>query len=83
MDYTLKMKLPTLKTWTDIVRKYKLEGNCRLLLWPSQTALFRSGQTDKTFTTWTDRGITAIYTLTEGNTFKSFERVKKEFELEN
>lgn len=73
----------TLKTWTDIVRKYKLEGDCRLLLWPSQTTLFRPGQTDKTFTTWTDRGITAICTLTEGNVFKSFERVKNEFELEN
>lgn len=73
----------TLKTWTDIVRKYKLEGDCRLLLWPSQTILFIPGQTDKTFTSWIDRGITAICTLTEGNTFKSFERVKNEFKLEN
>lgn len=66
----------TLKTWTDIVREYTLEGDCKFLLWPSQTTLFIPGQTDKTFTTWIDRGITAICRLTEGNICKSFERVK-------
>lgn len=34
-------------------------------------------------TTWIDRGITAICTLTEENIFKSFERVKNEFKQEN
>lgn len=73
----------TLKAWTDIVRRYKLEGDCMLLLWPSQTSLFKPGLTDKAFTKWIDKGITNISTLTEGKVFKSFEKVKNEFHLVN
>ena len=73
----------TLAIWTEIVKRYKLEGDCRLLLWPTYTSTFRPGETDQTFKRWTEKGITAIGILTEANKFKSFEKVKKEFKLEN
>jgi len=38
---------------------------------------------DSTFTRWTDKGITAVCTLTEGKKFKSFENLKRELDLEN
>lgn len=36
-----------------------------------------------TFTKWIDKGITAICTPSDGNVFKSFEKLHKEFKLEN
>lgn len=38
----------------------------------------RPGETDQTFNKWTDRGITAIHTLTDEKTFMLFNKVKKQ-----
>lgn len=73
----------TLKTWFEIVKKNKMEGDSKLLIWPSQSPNFGSSASDDTFIRWTERGITAICTLVEGKTFKSFEKLKQEFKLEN
>ncbi len=56
----------TLKTWFEIVKKNKMEGDSKLLIWPSQTPNFGPSVSDDTFIRWTDRGITAICTLVEG-----------------
>ena len=71
------------KNWYEIVRKYKLEGDSKLLIWPSQTSQFRPGEIDTTFARWREKGITAICTLLEGKTFKTFEKLKGEFELDD
>ena len=72
-----------LNNWYEIVKKYKLEGDSKLLIWPSQTSQFSPGETDITFARWRDKGITATCTLLEGKTFKSFEKLKREFDLDN
>lgn len=73
----------SLKIWNEIVKEYKLEGDSKLLIWPSQTSRFGVGEMDNTFVRWREKGITAICTLIEGKTFKTFEKLKREFNLEN
>lgn len=73
----------TIKIWWDVLNIYKMEGDCKLLIWPLYSPKFRSGQMDNTFTRWADKGITAVCTLTERKKFKSFENLKREFDLEN
>ena len=72
----------TLELWHEVVKKYKMKGDSKLLIWPSKSPKFRPGVLDKTYERWSDRGITAICSLVEGQNFKSFE-LKREFNLEN
>lgn len=60
-----------------------MEGDSKLLIWPSQSPNFGPSASDDTLIRWTERGITAICTLVEGKTFKNFEKLKREFRLEN
>lgn len=64
----------TLKVWWDLVIKYKIEGDCKMLIWPSHSPEFRTGQLDNTFTKWRDSEITAVCTVTDGKVFKSFKK---------
>lgn len=73
----------TIKFWWDTVKKYKFDGDCKFLIWPSFSPDFRSGQLDSTFRKWIGKGITAVCMLTKGSVFKSFEEVKREFGLNN
>ena len=73
----------TLKTWSEIVKKNKLENDSKLLIWPSHSSDFGPNLLDDTFIRWTERGITAICTLVEGKMFKNFDKLKQEFKLEN
>ncbi|CAJ1058984.1 unnamed protein product [Xyrichtys novacula] len=73
----------TLEIWYEVVKKYKLTGDCKLLIWPSCTSRFRPGMLDKTFEKWRDKGITATCTLIDKQHFKSFTSLKNEFGLEN
>ena len=61
--------------------KYKLAGDNKLLI--SQTPQFGPGETDDNFAQWAKKGITAFCTLVEGQSFKTFEKIKREFNLEN
>lgn len=45
-----------------------------MLIWPSHSPEFRTGQLDNTFTKWRDGEITAVCTLTDGKVFKSFKK---------
>ena len=73
----------TFEIWYDVVKKYKLTGDCKLLIWPAHTSRFRPGILDKTFEKWRDKGITATCTLVDKQHFKSFGQLKNEFGLEN
>lgn len=73
----------TLKLWWDIVNRRKLEGDCKLLIWPAYSPKFKSGQLDSTFLKWVNKGITAVCTLTDGKTLKSFGKLQREFDLDN
>ncbi len=44
---------------------------------------FSPGENDITFARWREKGVTAICTLLEGKTFKTFEKLKREFDLAN
>lgn len=65
------------------MKKCKLENNCKMLIWPSYSSNFRSGQLDSTYRKWTYEGITALCTLLNGFEFKSFAEIKKNFGLDN
>ena len=73
----------TFKTWYDVVKKYNLRGDSKLLVWPSHTSKFRPGALDNTFEKWRDKGMTAICTFVDKQNFKSFSQLKDEFGLEN
>lgn len=73
----------TFEMWYDVVRKYKLSGDSKVLIWPSHTPKFRPGVLDKTFEKWRDKRITAMCTLMDKQYFKSSREIKNEFGLEN
>ena len=73
----------TFEIWYDVVKKYHLTGDSKLLIWPSHTPRFRPGALDKTFVKWRHKGIIAICTLIDNQYFKSFRQLKNEFGLEN
>uniref|UniRef100_A0A3B3HLW5 Reverse transcriptase domain-containing protein n=1 Tax=Oryzias latipes TaxID=8090 RepID=A0A3B3HLW5_ORYLA len=72
----------TLKIWWSMVNKYDIGGDYKLLIWPSQSQKYRTGQMDNIFKKWSDRGMTAVCMLTDGKLFKSFEMLKEEFQLD-
>ncbi len=69
--------------WYEVVRKYSLTDDSKLLIWPFQTHKFKPGELDKTFARWRDKGMTAMCTLVEGQHLKSFEKLQREFDLDN
>ena len=56
--------------WHDVVKKYKLTGDNKLLIWPSNTSRFRPGVLNQTVKKWRNKGITAICTLIDKQHFK-------------
>lgn len=54
-----------------------------MLVWPVYSSKFKSGQLDSTYTKWVDKGITAVCTLTHGIELKSFDKVRRENNLDN
>uniref|UniRef100_A0A1A8CBK3 Reverse transcriptase domain-containing protein n=1 Tax=Nothobranchius kadleci TaxID=1051664 RepID=A0A1A8CBK3_NOTKA len=73
----------TLKIWWDTIIKYKIMGDNKELIWPSYSPSFGAGKLDNTFEKWRDRGITAVHVLTEGGEFKTFNKLKREFDMDN
>lgn len=73
----------TLKIWFEIVKKNKMEGDSKLLIWPSQLFNLGLSESEHALIWWKERGLTAVCTLVEGKNFKSFEKLKQEFKLEN
>lgn len=60
-----------------------MKGDVKILTWPALDPSFIPGITDIRFRQQWEKGITAICTLTQGNEFKCFRELQKEFELEN
>jgi len=74
--------LNTFRIWREVVKKYDLEREIKLLIWPAQSLSFRPGKQDATFSRWGERGLTAIGTLIdEDNDFCSFVHFMKKLEL--
>ena len=87
VDYQLQTRLGG-KEHTDhkgenliLDDSFKNWHEIELLIWPSQTSQF--GETDITFARWREKGITVMCTLLEGKPFKTFEKLKREFDLDN
>ena len=73
----------TLEKWLYVAKKYKLEGELPLIQWPAYTKNFNPNMYDIKFKEWTIKGITAMTKLIKDGSFKSFQQLKEEFELEN
>lgn len=73
----------TFRIWYEVVRKYNLTDNSKLLIWPFQTHTFKPAELDKTFERWEDKGMTAMCTLVEGQHLKPFRKLQREFDLDN
>uniref|UniRef100_A0A3Q3B6N5 Reverse transcriptase domain-containing protein n=1 Tax=Kryptolebias marmoratus TaxID=37003 RepID=A0A3Q3B6N5_KRYMA len=73
----------TLLIWKEIVDKYKLADVIGLQMWPTCNPNFRPGELDSSFLDWKDRGLVALCQFVEGNTFKTFEQLKRDYKLEN
>uniref|UniRef100_A0A3B5QUX2 Reverse transcriptase domain-containing protein n=1 Tax=Xiphophorus maculatus TaxID=8083 RepID=A0A3B5QUX2_XIPMA len=73
----------TLLIWKEVVDRYRLADVTGLLMWPSCNSDFRPGELDSSFLGWKDRGLVALCQFVEGNTFKTFEQLKRDYNLEN
>uniref|UniRef100_A0A8C9X7I8 Reverse transcriptase domain-containing protein n=1 Tax=Sander lucioperca TaxID=283035 RepID=A0A8C9X7I8_SANLU len=69
--------------WKEVVNKYKLANDIKLLIWPSCNPSFRLGKIDSAFSSWKDQGLMALCQFVDGNTFKTFEQLKSQYKLEN
>lgn len=67
----------TLTIWRKMVKEYNMEGDIKLLIWPSLGPRFEPGIRDTGFRRWWDRGITAVCTLTHKEVLKSFGGLRK------
>ena len=73
----------TFKVWYDTTRKYKLEGDLRLLRWAAYDKQFIPNTLDQRFKQWIPNGITALCTVTKDGNFMSFQQMKEKFALYN
>lgn len=73
----------TLKTWFNLVRKYKLEKELGLLRWIAYDKDFIPGSLDQRFKQWIPNGLTAICTLIKNGNFMSFQEIKQKYDLSN
>ena len=56
----------TLKIWSTVVRKYKLQRDLCNLVWFAYDSKFKPGMYGTAFKGWTQKGATAICTVSEG-----------------
>lgn len=54
----------TLDIWSKMVKEYNMEGDIKLLIWPTLDPKFKPGISDAGFRGWWGNGITAVCTLT-------------------
>lgn len=73
----------TFSIWHEVVKKFNLANNISILTWPSFSQRFPPGKTDSSFLSWNEKGLTALCQFVEGGNFKSFEKLKTEYNLEN
>uniref|UniRef100_A0A1A8PUF6 Reverse transcriptase domain-containing protein n=2 Tax=Nothobranchius rachovii TaxID=451742 RepID=A0A1A8PUF6_9TELE len=69
--------------WKRIKDRYNLTSVSKLLIWPSVNLSSQPGKIDPIFLSWRDRGLLAICQCVEGNTFKTFDKLRKEYKLEH
>lgn len=73
----------TLNIWYGTVKESSIGKELGLLKWVTFDEKFRPGKLDFGFKNWTEKGITAICLLTRRGEFKSFEELKREYNLTN
>ena len=72
----------TITIWDTLVGKYKLDKETRLLSWFMYDDRFTPGGYDRRFERWTQKGITAMCTIVNGNQLEKFEKLVNRFGLE-
>lgn len=73
----------TLEIWNVIVEKYKLKRGVHALKWFTYDSRFKPRVYDSRFKEWAQKGITAMYTVSENGEFMSFQDLKSKYGLEN
>ena len=71
-----------LKIWNMIKDEYKLNNKLQIIQWCVYDPEFKANVIDKGFTSWTSKGITTHYSLTEKGQLKSFDRLKEDCDLD-
>lgn len=73
----------TLKIWHMVVRKYNLKDAENILRWCAYDMDFIPSRMDNRFKRWTERGLTAYCCFVHNGYVKSFDNLKREYDLEN
>lgn len=71
-----------LKIWNTIKTDYKLLDKLWFIRWIAYDPDFKPNQLDLRFKTWTSKGISTYYSLTNKGILKDFQTLKREFSLE-
>lgn len=71
-----------LKTWNTIKTEYKLLDKLWIIRWYAYDPDFKPNELDFRFKTWTGKGTTKFYSLTNKGLLKDFQTLKREFSLE-
>uniref|UniRef100_A0A671XN45 Reverse transcriptase domain-containing protein n=1 Tax=Sparus aurata TaxID=8175 RepID=A0A671XN45_SPAAU len=73
----------TLKMWFNLVQKYRLEKELRLIQWIAYDRCFIPSSLDQTFKQWITSGVTAMCTLIKNGNFMNFQEIKQKYNLNN
>ena len=72
----------TIEIWNDIVKKYKLEDERKILGWLTHDPNFKPGFEDQGFKQWERKGMTAVCTLLVDGQMRSFEDLRLTYDLD-
>ena len=73
----------TFKMWFNLVQKYGLERELRLIQWIAYDRRFIPSSFDQTFKQWIPSEITVMCTLIKNGNFMSFHEIKQKYNLNN
>ncbi len=71
-----------LKIWNTIKTEYKLQDKLWIIRWFAYDPDFKPNQLDLRFKTWTSKGMTTFYSLTNKGLLKDFQTLRSELSLE-
>ena len=71
------------KIWLEVVKRFKLQREAKLLRWPAFDPDFIPATLDNRYKQWYHNGITSICTMVKSGDIDSFENLKRKYELSN
>lgn len=71
----------SMKIWLQVIKRFGLQGEIRLLSWPAFDPRFLPATQDHRYKQWAQRGITSLCLMTTKGKFNTFEGLCQTFEL--